>query len=298
MSWIGWCFAAFCLIAAAPAHAWSDQGHMATGAIAYDRLSASDPTAIAAIVALMADHPDRERFDSSLAGFAGAARDRRLFELIARWPDAIRPTHYNHTHWHHELRVVVGWKIFGALRLGAADHAFTRNLKIVRDTGADPGARAIALCWLFHILGDMHQPLHAGHRMSARFPLTDRAGSLGWVRRGADMPPENLHHFWDTAADRPGDAWVGADGIALAAEAGLSVAQPAGGDYRDWRRESERIAATIACRGTALRASRRPADAPILSPAYVAEAGTVAEQRLGQAGERLGNLLAGLFPPG
>jgi hypothetical protein len=40
MSRIGWCPAASILIVATPAQAWSSQGHMATGLIAYDLLAA------------------------------------------------------------------------------------------------------------------------------------------------------------------------------------------------------------------------------------------------------------------
>jgi hypothetical protein len=273
---------------------------MATGAIAFDRLVARDPAAVTAIDTLMAAHPDRARFDVALAGSDGVVRQRLLFERMARWPDDIRGTRYNHTHWHHELRVITGWKAFGAIRLGEADHAFAHALAIVRDADADPGERAIALCWLFHIVGDMHQPLHAGHRMDGRFPLTDRAGTQGWVRRAPDAPPETLHHFWDTAADRPGSEAAGADAIAREAEADLPMGPWIRGDaigrYRGWVRESEQLAATVAYRDAALAESHRARDAPILSPDYVATARTVAEQRLGQAGARLAMLLAESFP--
>src|SRR4051794_7889449 len=94
--------------------------------IAFDRLGARRPSAIAAIEALMAQHPDHARFDSALAGLAGVERDRRLFALMARWPDDIRGTPYDHPHWHHQLRVVVGWFVLRGARFGEADHAFRR----------------------------------------------------------------------------------------------------------------------------------------------------------------------------
>lgn len=299
MSRIGWCLAMLSLIAA-PAFAWGRQGHMATGLIAYDRLAQRDPAAIAQIVALMAQHPDHERFDSALAGLEGVARERRLFALIARWPDDIRATPYNHTHWHHQLRVVVGWKAFDGLRLGEADYAFRHNLKILRNPRAKPGARATALCWLFHVLGDMHQPLHAGHRQDVHFPLTDAAGVKGWVRRGANAPAETFHYFWDLAADRPGDDFAGAESIAATEEAALpEVAEPNRdtlSDYREWVRESERIAAERVYPGATEAEGTRREKAGILSPDYLAQAHAIAEKRIGEAGERLADLLAALFP--
>ena len=299
MSRIGWCLSLLLLIAATPARAWSAQGHMSTGLIAYDLLAARDPAAIQAIDALMRHHPDRARFDSVLAGLDGPYRQRRLLELIARWPDDIRHTRYDHRHWHHQLRVVAGWRVFDRVRLGEADHGFRRSLDLLRDAKADPARRAVALCWLFHIVGDMHQPLHAGHRMDDRFPLTDRAGTIGWVRRAPDAAPETFHHFWDQAADRSGDDWAGADLIVEAARTVPEVEPEPVEDfeaaYRAWVRESEQLAADTAYQGAALDESRHPATAPVLPPDYVASARMIADRRLGQAGERLAGVLAALF---
>jgi len=290
------------LIAAGPAFAWGNQGHMATGLIAYDRLMLRDPSAIAAIEALIAQHPDHGRFDSALAGLEGAERERRLFALIARWPDDIRATPYNHTHWHHQLRVVTGWTAFRSARFGAADHAFRHNLAILRDPRADPARRAIALCWLFHIVGDMHQPLHAGQRQDGHFPLSDFAGTRGWIRRSADVAPESFHHFWDTAGDLPGEELAGANAIAVAAEADPQPEPPVSGDwladYRSWVKESERAAAGRAYPEAMKAEAGKPEKAGLLPPDYVAKARIAAERRIGEAGERLADLLAALFPAG
>lgn len=298
MSRIGWCLATLLLTAAGPARAWSAQGHMATGAIAFDLLSQRDPAAIAAIEQLMESHPDRARFESALQGLDGPARTRRLFELIARWPDDIRGTEYSHVHWHHQLRVVAGSHLFRGLRLGEADHAFRKALRTLRDPRADAGRRAIALCWLFHIAGDMHQPLHAGHLMNGRFPFTDQAGTIGWVRASSEAVPETLHQFWDMAADRPGGDMVGADSIAEAVDPGLEPIAPAEdimATYRGWVGESEDLAAEVAYRGAALDESREPERAPVLPPDYVAAAHETAEHRLAQAGARLAGLIQRLF---
>lgn len=291
---------AFFLISA-PAQAWSAQGHMASGAIAFDYLAAVDPSVVDRIRGLMAAHPEKARFDAALADSTGTARDRLLFEMMARWPDDVRHTPFDHPGWHHELRVVSGWTIFGALRFGDAEPAFRRNLAIVRDEAAKPAERAVALCWLFHLVGDMHQPLHAGHRMSDRFPATDRAGTLAWVRRAADQKPVNLHFLWDRAADLPGSDVAAADTIAREAEAMVAPdAVPATQgtaerQFHIWTGESEDYAATMAYRGSGLTASAHRGDAPVVSSDYLAESRRVAEQRLAQAGIRLAKLLGTLF---
>jgi len=300
MSRIGWCLAMLSFIAAAPAFAWGRQGHMATGLIAYDRLAVRDPSAIIAIEGLLAQHPDHARFESALAGLEGEERARRLFALIARWPDDIRATRWNHTHWHHQLHVVVGWKAFRGLRPGEADHAFRHNLRILRNERASAADRAIALCWIFHIVGDMHQPLHAGHRQDEHFPLTDFAGSKGWVRKSADSAPETFHYFWDLAADRAGDDFAGAASIAAAVSADPPQVEEGPADfrtaYRAWVKESEQIAADSAYPGAMGEEGTRPEKAGILSPEYILQARGIAEKRIGQAGERLAGLLAALFP--
>ena len=301
MSRIGWCLAMLSFIAAKPALAWGRQGHMATGLIAYDRLAARDPSAIAAIDALLAQHPDHARFESALTGLEGEERERHLFALIARWPDDIRATKWNHTHWHHQLRVVVGWKAFHGLRPGEADHAFRHNLRILRDEKASGADRAIALCWIFHIVGDMHQPLHAGHRQDDHFPLSDFAGSKGWVRKSADSAPETFHYFWDMAADRADDDFAGAASIAAAVSHDPPETEPAPADfvaaYYGWVKESEQLAADSAYPAAMEAEARRPEKAGILSAGYILQARSIAEKRIGQAGERLADLLAALFPP-
>jgi hypothetical protein len=275
---------------------------MASGAIAYDRLAADDPAAIDHIRQLMTAHPDRARFDVALGMLAGPARDRMLFELMARWPDDVRHTRFAHEDWHQELRIVSGWRLFAPLRFGGAEPAFQRNLDVARDMKADAGERAVALCWLFHLIADMHQPLHAGHRMTGQFLATDRAGTIAWVRRGADQRPISLHAFWDRAADLPGSDMEAAEKIARGAAAvAPSESVPRGGgsaeaQFHDWTKESEALAATVAYRGSGLEAAARQEDAPLVSARYIGEARSVSERRLGEAGIRIARLIAALFP--
>jgi hypothetical protein len=40
----------------------------------------------------------------------------------------------------------------------------------------DPERRAIALAWLFHLVGDIHQPLHTAQLFTVDYPRRDRAG--------------------------------------------------------------------------------------------------------------------------
>ncbi len=288
------CMAAVLLDFATPCMAWDNQGHMATGAIAYDVL-ASDPASVASIVKLMNAHPDRQRFEKALANLTGAARTRRLFELMARWPDDIRGTSYDRPEWHYAVKIVSGWTFLRALTFGDAVDEFDRQLAAARDLNLASGTRAVALCWVFHITGDMHQQLHGGHSASWRSPRSDRAGTIGWVRMSPGGTPVSLHEFWENAADMPGTEIQGAETLASIGEhVTMSVAYSALSDtqqFSSWVDQSRDLASTIAYRGAALDESAEPASAPVLSAAYRLRARQIADHRVGEAGRHIAALM-------
>lgn len=267
--------------------AWSNQGHMATGAIAYDTLMAGDPSSVDKIVALMAQHPDHARFERALADTAGPTRTRRLFEQMARWPDDIRETPWSQPEWHYRARIVAGWPSVMTFSVGEAHTAFALNLAIVRDPKRPASERAVALCWVFHILGDMHQPLHAGHRMDWRFPLTDRLGTIAYVRTAEGADPRTFHDLWDEALDRPGTDVAGAETIAAMAAHVRPLAISASGGFDQWFNESKALAATRAYGPETMQGTRSPDAAPVLSAPYLRGMREIAIVRITQAGRRL-----------
>jgi hypothetical protein len=286
------------LLAASPAAAWDYQGHMLTGMLAHDRLAAIDPEAIAAIERLMAAHPDRARFDRALAGTTGPERTRRMFAWMARWPDDARKTPEDRPEWHYAVKVVHGWTFLGWYTAGEAFEAYADNLKLARDRTAPAAARAVALCWVFHILGDMHQPLHRGHRMDFGWLKTDRAATVAYVRRVPGGPVMDLHESWDSAASVAGPDPDGADRL-LPRLSGIMAALPQDRAPRTldaWAAESEALARDVAYRGSALAATPDKPAAPVLDGAYQARARVIAEQRIATAGDRLGRTMEGLRP--
>lgn len=286
-------------LAVAPAMAWNDQGHMATGDIAYDALVSRHPEAVAAIVAIMRDHPDHARFEQRLAGLTGKARDRRLFALMAVWPDDTRGSPYDRPEWHYAVKVVSPWRFVFPFSAGGADKAFREQLAIARNPQAPRAQRAVALCWIMHLVGDQHQPLHAGHWMSPAYPKTDRAGTIAYVRRQPGAAPVDMHDLWDSAPDRPAASReAGADAVAAAVEAahprparsGLGSSPSA--SLSAWERESWRLAKTVAYRDGALATAPVKAQAPVLPLGYVATMRGVADTRVATAGYRLADVLA------
>jgi hypothetical protein len=59
---------------------------------------------------------------------------------------------------------------------------------------SDPAEKAVALSWLLHLIGDIHQPLHTGALVSESLcPEGDRGGN------GIRLSVGNLHSAWDRA---------------------------------------------------------------------------------------------------
>jgi hypothetical protein len=290
-----WLVLLLCL--AMPAAAWDNRGHRLTGELTFDRLQATDPAAVQAIIAIMAQHPDRARFDRALAGLTGDDRTRKMFGLMARWPDDIRNTAWDRPEWHYALKVVHGWTWLDFYIAGDAETQWAANLATARDATRSAADRAVALCWMLHIGGDMHQPLHRGHRMDSQWLKTDRAGTIAFVRRPGSTAPMELHELWDGAFDPTGTGGGDEDGDVTKLHAALAPRQAAfrpGGDFTSWINESEALARDRAYRGPALQASAALADAPAMTPAYMAMLRSIAEQRIVAAGARMGQTLGGL----
>src|ERR1041384_2115973 len=59
--------------------------------------------------------------------------------------------------------------------------AIVENERIML-SGSESARRGIALSWLFHLIGDIHQPLHAAQLFSREYPDGDRGGIEVCVR--------------------------------------------------------------------------------------------------------------------
>jgi hypothetical protein len=56
------------------------------------------------------------------------------------------------------------------------------------------------LCWLLHLVGDIHQPMHCVNRISKGVPDGDLVGNLVKVTL-TDGSQTNLHALWDRGVD-------------------------------------------------------------------------------------------------
>ena len=150
-----------------------------------------------------------------------------------------------------------------------------------------PDERLLALKFLLHFVGDLHQPLHASDD-------DDRGGND--KRVSADgFPAGNLHHFWDTEFVEllGGDPAIVARQLiarsTIADRRRWSTGSPA-----DWALDSFQLARTNAY-------GRLPPPGPTgsyhLDSAYVAMARDVTALQLTKAGTRLAAILGRALGP-
>lgn len=161
-----------------PASAWGAIGHRVLARIAWAQMT---PTA-------------RDRASALLDGGGMDA-----FVSVATWADDVRndrPETYN---WHF-VNIPVGEGKYDAARHCVPSDrgdcvigAIARLRETLADQSKPAAARAEALKFLIHFVGDMHQPLHT-------IDNKDRGGNDVRVEalRGADGRATNLHAAWDT----------------------------------------------------------------------------------------------------
>lgn len=278
-------------VAAAPASAWTRPGHMVAAAIAWDELSRRDPAVLKEFARIMAAHPDPGPFQVAIGRAEGEERDRRIFLETARWPDDIRGGAHDHPTWHYALRPVAQGGASPTAPHGQAPEALALNLAVARDPAAPIADRAVALCWIMHILPDIHQPLHAAERVAAAWPNADQAGSKVWVLDPVTGKPISLHWYWDDSINRDGTPEAA---FARARELVARYprqAEKGRNDAAAWLDESYALARSLAYRSDAPVATRAE-DAKAAAERYAADVAPAAEARLTRAAYRLADVLS------
>ncbi len=288
-------------VLAFPAAAWNAAGHRISAMIAWEHMDAPTRNAVAAI---LQQHPDFEHWqlrangaDPDLTAFLEAStwpddirRDKRFYTAGSEEPTSTQPGFPDmerRLSWHFVDRPV-GWYDRLLPSPGVIDRQLVTLARIVGDRKEKPSARAYALPWLIHLVGDAHQPLHAasrygpdgrsdqgGNRVTINNPLQPHASST------------SLHRYWD---DLPGPPWLNGSRLHSAAIALISrYAVPAAtGTPEQWIDESWRLASEYAY--------PPEIDAvPTITADFHNQSLTIANRRVTEAGYRLAALLQQLL---
>jgi len=277
-------------MAAGAAHAWGDVGHQAVALIAYQHLT---PVAKEKIAALL-------RNDDMPFTMRDGRATNAAFETQATWPDYFRDSdktkgpRYLSTHnWHVADIELDGGTLdqacYGHPQLapgqpasqGAADDCIVDKIAQFSGELADAAVgeqeRRLALKFLMHFVGDIHQPLHASDDH-------DHEGNRKSVHYGA-IKTGSLHHYWDTEfvlmwASTPTE-------IAARLDARITPAQAqqwSASNVMDWVAESHALARQSAYGGLP---AAQGAAVYELSDDYVARAKDIVGTQISKAGIRL-----------
>ena len=180
--------------------------------------------------------------------------------------------------------------------------ALAENERVVKNEN-NPEQRAIALSWLFHLVGDIHQPLHTAQLFTVDYPQGDRGGNEICVRVTQSGQSMNLHRFWDrviTSSQNLTRLRNEATSLRTRQEFQRSqLTELANTGFDSWAKESFEIATKIAYRNGGSIGIRKAgskdcatvAAAPVLPAGYVVTASRIADRRIILAGYRLADLL-------
>jgi hypothetical protein len=281
---------------------------MITAAIAYRIVQGESARTVSITKTILEKHPwYADRWKNDMERLPEAERVEGLFMLAARWADDIRTQAklQRELRWHY-----INWPFKpdgepASVRAlpPVPDNilsAIAENERIVR-VATDPSKRAVALAWLYHLVGDVHQPLHTVQLFSREYPTGDRGGNEICVRVAPERAPLDLHKLWDGLI-------TSSNNIArlrnIATE--LLIQFPKSSlpelfrtNPEAWAKESFEIASKIAYQNGALsgtprgqhRECREVVTATVLPAGYPKMARQIADRRLVLAGYRLANLL-------
>jgi hypothetical protein len=274
-------------LSASPAAAWWEYGHQTVASIAYAEVSPQARTGI-----------DRLLRQSRLLDTPTCPA--RTIEQASVWPDCVKALgdRFSYAYaWHFvDIDVCKPFDPKGPCASGnCVISQIERNQRLLADTHLNPRERLMALIFLVHFVGDLHQPLHASER--AYETGGDQGGNRLKVHYGA-MPHSNLHSVWDgLLADRAISTPPGGAGGLLAGTTPAGRAAMAGGSVTDWARESWQIAHDTVY-PSATHAPACPATAPAdagLDEAAIEQLVPVVRQQVLKGGVRLARMLDDAF---
>jgi S1/P1 Nuclease len=293
------------------AFGWNERGHMSVAYVAYKQLTPGTRGRVNVLLKLNPKYNDWAATVSQQVPNASADdKDLMIFMIAATWADQIkrdstytkdggqngnrpdgspdpgRNTGYDdllmHKYWHFiDTPFTTDGTALPAIPTANAQERIALFRGVLASTTASDALKSYDLTWLLHLVGDIHQPLHASTRVSSTDPDGDAGGNLVKL----DCAKCQLHGFWDDLLGKQND-------LKTVTQAARKLPKPnaelaAKSDERDWIAESFQEA-----QQTVYSAPIAAGDGPFtLTTQYKKNAGKSAKQRVALAGTRLANLL-------
>ncbi|MBI1852202.1 MAG: S1/P1 nuclease [Planctomycetes bacterium] len=292
------------------AHAWDAYGHELSATIAYQDLK---PTAKARVDELLRKHPHYDLLSKNCP--AGFDKEMFVFMRAAVWADMMRDERLDpggkehHGPWHY-VNLPIGPDISRrpipdlTWKPGSDPDNVVQALQKceieVHDSETPDAEKAKRLCWIEHLVGDVHQPLHTVSMFSKEFEQGDAGGNGFVVSEKGKV--QKLHAFWDgvlgfsedpRAIAKRGDDLRKSHDLSR----GALASDLAHGTYSDWVNAGAELAKTVAYDDGKLQGAKSvdkdhlPAKAPELPSGYRKKAETVAQKQIALAGYRLADTL-------
>lgn len=318
------------LLCPVPALAWNGVGHMTAAKLAYDQM---DKDLKERLAALLKAHPHYAAFLSKDRP-DGVAENEWAFLRAATWPDWVRSKHEgvepDPTTFHKGPDHYINFPLIRPADKGLFDAealkpdvekdnilaALEAHTKTLSSATEKDEKKAVSLCWVLHLISDLHQPLHCVSLYTSDFK--DKGGDAGGnacaVHVGGRV--QRLHTFWDNLlGEAPAEADTVEHQAKVLKRVTEAVEQLHDPQYKrekfadelkktkfaDWAAEGVEKARTVAYQNGELKyavAPRYPLpvpeDAPKAPASYEKDAQAVARQRVALAGHRLADALKDL----
>ena len=215
----------------------------------------------------------------------------RTIEQASIWPDCIKTLGDRFSHaasWHYQnVDVCRPFDPEGACRDGNCVSAqIERQARLLADRTLPIRERVMALAFLVHFVGDLHQPLHAGDR-------GDLGGNRLPVAYGIIAGRTNLHLVWDGYLAERGISTPAGGAAGILSE--LSIAEKAQmrlGTVTDWARESWEASRDFAYASVlADPCGAVPTERPVITEDMTRRLVPIVRRQVARGGLRLARLL-------
>ena len=292
------------------AFGWNDRGHMSVAYVAYQQLTPATRARVNLLLKLNPKYNDwAATVVKEVPGASAADKDKMIFMIAATWADEIkRDSNYTtdgnqkgfrpggspdpgkntgyddllmHKYWHFiNMPFTNDGTPLPAIPAPNVQERIALFRAVLASTSAD-ALKSYDLTWLLHLVGDVHQPLHATARVSSTEPGGDSGGNLVKL----NCAHCELHAFWDDLLGTASNLKTVVKAARKLPKADTTMA--AKSDEKDWIAESFQEAQQYVYVPPV-----GPGDGPFtLTPQYKKTAATLAKKRAALAGARLANLL-------
>lgn len=159
------------------------QGHQVVAQIAYDHLT-----------------PETKKMCHRYLNPQSKKSLNKTFIAAATWLDVIR---FRNLHWYDTFHYIdIPFSNDGtalpAIESTNAIWGINNAISVLSSKKSNTGDKRLALLMIIHLVGDIHQPLHAVTKVSNQLPQGDLGGNLFLL--GENDVGGNLHKYWDNGA--------------------------------------------------------------------------------------------------